>query len=281
MTVRVVTDTTASLTPELAAEWDVRLVPLTVVVGGRSYRDTEVDPAQLPPGRATTAGPAPGDFVAALQDAPDGAVVVTVAASLSSTNAAARMAAEVTDAPVEVVDSTSAAGAQALVVLAAADRAAEGAAVRAVADAARAAVHDVRLVGCLDNLDGLARSGRVPGPAAHAVRRTGMRFMFRLRRGRIQPSKPAASEAAAMNRMVRACVRSKSPGLVADLVLLGETTALAARVDRAVSDGRLAVGRRFGGTFGTAITVYTGPHVTGLAWRWRPKIDDGGGARGH
>jgi hypothetical protein len=21
--------------------------------------------------------------------------------------------------------------------------------------------------------------------------------------------------------------------------------------------------------FGTAITVYTGPHLTGLAWRWR------------
>ncbi len=270
MTVAVVTDTAGSLTPELAAEWGVRLVPLTVIVDGQTYRDTEIGPEALSSGRATTAGPAPGDFLAALRDAPDGAVIVTVAASLSSTNGAARMAASLSDVPVEVVDSTSASGAQALVARAAVDRAAEGGDLRAVADAARAVAGEVRIVGCLSDLEGLARSGRVPGLAAGAVRRSGVRFIFRLQDGKIRLTKPAASDASAMNRIVQACVRSAKPGLVADLVLLGETTALAERVDRAVDDGRLAVARRFSGTFGTAITLYTGPHVTGLAWRWRP-----------
>jgi DegV family protein with EDD domain len=180
MSVVVVTDTTASLPPDLAAQWEIRLVPLTVTVAGRSFRDGEIDASAFPPARVTTAGPPPGAFLAALRDAPAGAVVVTVAGSLSSTNAAAQVAASLSDTPVEVVDSTTAAGAQTLVVLAAADRAASGGDVRDVADAARAAAKDVQLVGCLETLDGLARSGRIPGIAAVAARKAGLQFMFTL-----------------------------------------------------------------------------------------------------
>src|ERR671910_3481277 len=122
MSVVVVTDTTASVDPGLATEWGIRLVPLTVTVAGRSYRDDEIDLSTLAGARATTAGPPPGDFLAALQDAPAGAVVVTVAGSLSSTNAAARVAASLTDVPVDVVDSTTAAGGRALGVVAAGAR---------------------------------------------------------------------------------------------------------------------------------------------------------------
>jgi DegV family protein with EDD domain len=270
MSVLVVTDTTASLSPELGAQWGVPLVPLTVTVAGRSYRDTEIDVSTLSEARATTAGPPPGEFLAALQDAPDGAVIVTVAASLSSTNAAARVAASLSDVPVEVVDSTTAAGAQALVVLAAVDRAAEGGDLREVADAARTAAKEVRLVGCLEDLDGLARSGRVPGLAALAARKAGLQFIFTLREGSIKPIKPAASRAAALDRMVDLCVSSERPGSVTDLVVLGQAAGLEERLDRAVVASQLTIGHRFVSTFGSAITLYTGPHITGLAWRPRP-----------
>src|ERR671919_1457704 len=163
MSVVVVTDTTASVGPRLATEWGIRLVPLTVTVAGRSYRDDEIDVSTLAEARVTTAGPPPGDFLAALQDPPAGAVVVTVAGSLSSTNAAARVAASLTDVPVEVVDSTTAAGGQAPVRLAAVDSSARGGDVHEVGDAARAAAEEVRLVGCLDSPARLARPGRGPG----------------------------------------------------------------------------------------------------------------------
>lgn len=269
MTVLVITDTAASISPELAAEWGVRLVPLTVAVAGQTYRDTEVDPADLPTGKVTTAGPPPGDFLAAIEDALDGAVIVTVAASLSSTNASARAATTATDVPVEIVDSATAAGAQALIVRAATDRAAAGGDVRSVAETAQAAAAEVRLVGCLANLDGLARSGRVPALAASAVRRAGVQFMFTLQQGSIRPIKPAASREAALDRMVDMCVSSGRPGEAADLITLGDETGLLERLQHARNSGRLPVGRQYAGTFGTAITVYTGPHVTGLAWRWR------------
>lgn len=269
MTVAVITDTAASIGRRLADEWDVRLVPLAIAVTGRTYRDTEVDPSSLPAGRITTSGPPPGEFLAALADARYGAVIVTVAASLSSTNASARVAASATDLPVEIVDSGTAAGAQALVVLAAAERANRGAGVGEVAEAARVAASDVQLVGCLADLDGLARSGRVPGLAATAARKTGMQFMFRLNDGAIRPIKPAISRSAAVERMVNLCATSARAGSVADIVTLGDDADLRSHLMRARDTGRLAVGRLYAGTFGTAITVYTGPHVTGLAWRWR------------
>lgn len=268
MSVVVVTDTTASLSPQLAAQSGVRLVPLTVAVAGQAYRDTEVDESILAGGRATTAGPAPGDFLAALRDAPDGAVIVTVAASLSSTSASAHAAAALADTPVEVVDSRSAAGAQALVVLAAADRAARGGSLAEVADAAREAASQVRLVGCLESLDGLARSGRLPGIAALAARTTGLQFMFTLHGGAMRPIRPAASRAAALDRMVDMCLSSGTAAGIVDIVAIGQVAGLQDRLARAAEDGRLRIGRMITGTFGAAVTLYTGPRVTGLAWRW-------------
>jgi DegV family protein with EDD domain len=269
VSVLVVTDTAAAISPELAAEWGVRLVPLTVVVAGQTYRDTEIDPENLPAGRVTTAGPPPGDFLATVDDAREGAVIVTVAATLSSSNACARVAASATDVPIEIVDSATAAGAQALVVRAAADRAGAGGSAYEVADEARVAAGEVRLVGCLPNLDGLVRSGRVPGLAAFAARKAGMQFMFRLQEGSIRPIKPAASRESALDRMVDICVSSSRPGQTVDLVTLGDDAGLSDRLRRARDTGRLVIGRQFDGTFGAAITVYTGPAVTGLAWRWR------------
>jgi DegV family protein with EDD domain len=269
MTVLVLTDTAAALSPADAVARGIALVPLTVIVDGRAYRDTEVRAGTLVRGRPTTSGPSPGDFLAALRPARHGAVIVTVATALSSTSASARAAAALCDTPVEVVDSTTAAGGQTLVALAAAERARRGGGVAEVADAARAATTGVRLVGALRSLDGLARTGRVPSLAAGAARRTGLHFLFSLRNGVIRPMRPATTLTAAIERMVELCVASGSQGSVVDLVALGESVELQRRLARAADAGRLAVGTAIVAGFGTAISIYTGPHLTGLAWRWR------------
>lgn len=286
MTVAVLTDTAAALGPELAAEWGVRLVPLTIVAGGRPYRDVDVDLPTLltgSTGRITTAGPPPGDFLRALTDPgeADAAVIVTVAGSLSSTYAAAVVAAGAAGLPVEVVDSRTAAGGQALVALAAARAAGSGAGLGEVAAAAREAVPRVRLVGCLPTLDGLVRSGRVPGLAAAAARRTGLQFMFELRAGAIRPLRPAASYPAAADRMVARCAADSRSGSGVDVLVLGPPGAdavreLADRVRRAAGDGAIGLRQIWTGTFGTAILAYTGPEVAGLAWLRHARIAAGG-----
>jgi DegV family protein with EDD domain len=271
--VTVVTDTTAALPPEVASRWGIRLVPLTLTVGDRNYRDGDLPAADLltrTRERITTSGPPPGGFLRELGSGPGrSAVIVTVARTLSSTHAAARVAAGLTDAQVEVVDSTSAAGGQALVAIAAAQAARAGGDVATVAAAARSAAAEVRLIGCVESLDRLARSGRVPGLAAAAVRRVGLRFMFELRGGRIRPLRPASGRAAAIDRMARTCIAGASGDRIADIVLLEAepselTIELRSRLRR-----RIPVGLDLTGTFGSAILVHAGTGVAGLAWRWR------------
>jgi hypothetical protein len=65
------------------------------------------------------------------------------------------------------------------------------------------------------------------------------------------------------------CVSSRRAGLVADVVVLGRSPELEERLERAVGSHQLTIGRRFVGTFGSATTLYTGPGVAGLAWRWQ------------
>jgi hypothetical protein len=73
--------------------------------------------------------------------------------------------------------------------------------------------------------------------------------------------------------MVGMCISSSRPGFVVDIVVLGNASGIDERLERAVGSNRVTIGRRFNSPFGTAISLYTGPRVTGLAWRWRdPRI---------
>jgi DegV family protein with EDD domain len=300
VTVAVLTDTTSALSPAVAEAWGIRLVPLTLTVGGRTYRDGEIDVNTIHEEAVTTlhtAGPTPGEFVRELTAAADaargadggndgtgvsggsrgaeppaGAVIITVARSLSSTYACALLAAESSGMPVEVVDSGTAAGGQALVAIAAAQEAGAGGGLAEVAKAAKDAAATVRLVGCITSLDRLVASGRVPEIAGAATRRLGLWPMFELTGGRVRPLRPARSAEGAMGRIAGLCARSgpdSGRSGVADVIALnsglpGDAEALLRRVRQ-----RVTTGYELSTPFGSAMTVHTGTGVVGLAWLWR------------
>src|SRR5438067_1822650 len=125
MTVAVVTDSAASLSPELAAEAGVTVVPMWVTIGGTPHRDgalsLEEVMARVDEG-VSTSGPTPGEIAGVLEQVTgeDGALVLTIAHSMSSTFDAARAAAGLVGGRSRVLDTATAAGAQGLVVLEAA-----------------------------------------------------------------------------------------------------------------------------------------------------------------
>lgn len=293
MTVAVLTDTTSALPEREARAWGITLVPLTVSVGDRTYRDGEIAPELLLADHGAvlhTAGPSPGEFVRQLGPAggaaavagaaAQGALIITVAESLSSTYASARLAAASSGVPVEIVDSGTAAGGQALVAIAAAERARAGAGLAEVTKAAREAAARVRLVGCMRSLDRLVASGRIPEMVGAATRRLGLWPMFELSGGRIRPVRPARSASTAIERLADACARSASDwpdsgGVdgVADVVVLDSglpdaATRLLARVRE-----RVRTGYELRTPFGSAMTVHTGTGVLGLAWLWRRRAE--------
>lgn len=79
--------------------------------------------------------------------------------------------------------------------------------------------------------------------------------------------KIAGSQEAALDRLVDMC--HGPAGFVADVVVLGDAAGLEERLMRAVDSGRLRIGQTIVGSFSIAITVHTGPHVIGMAWRFR------------
>jgi hypothetical protein len=68
------------------------------------------------------------------------------------------------------------------------------------------------------------------------------------------------------------CLDRRAGCPVVDVVALGEAAGLERRLAAAADVGRLTIGRAITADFGTAISLYTGPHVTGLAWRWRAGV---------
>jgi DegV family protein with EDD domain len=268
-----VTDSAAALDHELAEAYDVRVVPLTVTAGGEAYADGELPDDELErriaAGRVTTSSPPPGAFVEAIEQTDDdGVVVVTMAQALSTTNRAAQLAAGTSELPVRVVDSGSAAGAQALVVMAAVTRAREGGDVEEVAAAAKEAAGQVRLIGTLGSLERLVASGRVPGIAGAAGRMLGVNPVFELRDGRVRPHLPAFSRDAALDRLLGAWRESRSAGAAAQVVV---SHALAADAAKALLDrvaGEVEPQVAVIGSFGAALLAHAGPGTVGLSWRW-------------
>jgi DegV family protein with EDD domain len=283
MTVAVVTDSTSALPLDIAQRWGIRLVSLTVTIGGQAYRDSDslVETALANfVEDVHTAGVRPGEFLRELTTARHGdaddpvheAVIVTVTERLSSINASARLAAGSADLPVEVVDSGSAAGGLALVAIAAAKQAKAGGSLAEVAETARNAAATVRLLGCMKSLDRLVASGRIPSMAGAATRRLGLWPMFELRKGSIRPMHPARSIAGALERIAQTCVRSEGDQYnadVADLIVLDAGLPEEADAFLAMMKQRIPTGEAFRAPFSTAMTVHTGSGVIGLAWRWR------------
>jgi DegV family protein with EDD domain len=280
VTVAVVTDSAASIPPDLAALRGLTIVPLHLMVGESAGVNGDISLAEIAERSAdgiTTAAPSPGEFLAAVKrSGGDEVVILTVASRVSATWNAARVAAESADVPVTVIDTETAAGAQALVVLAAAEAAATGAGRDEVEEAARKAIVEVRLVAVVDGLDYLVRSGRVPGIAGRAGRMLGLQPLFEFRHGAARRLRPATSREAALNRIVSYWKRSRAHVAPdARLHVVGLHAAAESDAAGLLKRVREELGPAGPATelvleFSSVMVAHTGPGLVGLAWWWQP-----------
>jgi DegV family protein with EDD domain len=274
LTVAIVTDSAASLPSEVASGAGVIVVPMWLTLGPSSVHDGELSleeiSTRLDDGFSTS-GPTPGEFAEALSSADQGAgvLLLTLSAEMSGTYNTARLAAGMVEGiEVTVLDTGTAAGAQGLVVLAAAAKAATGATLAEVEAAARQACDEVRLVATLPSLDHLARGGRVPGAAAWAGRWLNLHPLFEFRGGHVHPLRPAHGERSAHERVLAAWANTIVDGAtlhVAAMHALDEEGALEllAEVRKQVEPATAFVG-----SFSPVMVAHTGPGLVGLAWRW-------------
>ena len=288
MSVAVVTDSTAYLPDDLVEGYGIHVVPLYVVLAGRSGREGwDIGPGDVARALGTrgqhvsTSRPTPGDFVAAYRKALDeGAeklVSIHLSAELSGTWDAARLAAsQVGEHIVTVVDSRSAAMGSGFAVLAAARSAAAGADAEAVAETARAIAAATRTLFVVDTLEHLRRGGRIGGAAAVLGSALAVKPVLHVVDGRVVPLEKVRTSARALSRLVQRVVEAAGdlPVSVAvhHLAAAERAERLAAEIrDRVPSLRELHVSE-----LGAAIGAHVGPGAVGavVAPFWQDLFDD-------
>lgn len=173
MPVRIVTDSTCDLPPEVIAEHKIAVVPLYVNFGTHSYQDG-VDLtrsqfyARLPDSRPipTTSAPGTAAFVEVyrrlIADGATGLVSIHIGSSLSNVFNVAHMAAPaITDVPLRVLDGGQITLGTGLLVVHAARLAASGASPDEIVASVREMTARIHSFAALDTLEYLRRGGRV------------------------------------------------------------------------------------------------------------------------
>ena len=213
--VHIITDSSCDLSEEAVAELGITVVPLEIRFGMQSFTDrVELSTADfwkrcrtsddLP----STAAPSPGAFADAYQRAADGGasdvVVITLSSDLSATIEAAQQAASEPPSGLtcHVVDSRSVSAGLGLLVIAAAELAAEGADGSQVADAVRAAAQRIRVHAALDTLENLRKGGRIGAAQSLLGSVLSIKPLITVTGGRVEPAGKQRTRTRALAHLV-------------------------------------------------------------------------------
>ena len=275
MTVRVITDSTADLPPEMAAELRIEVVPLNVHFGTDTFRDgidlsadefyERLVASSRPP---TTSQPSVGAFLEVYQKAlegADGIVSVHISAKVSGTwNSAVQAREQLSDSSkVTVVDTGQASMGLGWVAVAAARAAQAGASMDEVASLARSAAEQVRVLFLVDTLEYLQKGGRIGKAQAMFGSVLAIKPILTIQEGEVHPLERVRTRGKGVARLVQ-LVQEAAP--LQSMAVLYTTTedearALAERLGPCVPSGQVIVGR-----LGTVVGTYAGPGLLGVGW---------------
>ena len=275
MAVRIVTDSAADLTDELADKLGVRVVPLTIRFGSEEFVDRkDLAPSEFyarcaaSPVLPETAAPSPGAFEAAFrsaldEDGADAVVCINLSSGLSATMASAQNAARALEGrDVRVIDSRSVTWGLGSQVVAAAEAAGDGASADDIVALVEDMVTRTHVYGTLDTLENLKKGGRVGGAQALI--------------GSLLSIKPLISVHGEVEEAGRARTRSKALRALVDKVKeagevenLGAMHGSAPDIDEFVDLlGQVVPRDRIHvGDIGATIGVHGGPRVMGVTFQ--------------
>jgi DegV family protein with EDD domain len=174
--VAIATDTISCLPPDLVKELDIRVMPVSLVIDRKVYKDTSLSSdefwklfyqAREP---VTTNAVTPGDFeelFLEIGQKTNSIVCILVSKALSATYQSAVLASEALKQKkpglnIEIVDSISAAGAEGFTVLEAARAAKAGKTMAEVVQTVKDTMPKTNFFCAMDTLKYLIRSGRAP-----------------------------------------------------------------------------------------------------------------------
>ena len=213
MTVKIITDSVADLSPQIVAEMGISVVPLRVRFGDEVYRDgIDLTPDQFYGKLKTskvfpnTSVPSPADFVQVydkLSEETDEILAILVSARLSATCEVALQSIGMMKRKcrVELLDSETATMAEGFIVMTAAKAAQAGASLDEVIEVTRKAVPRVDFRAAFDTLDYLRKGGRIGRAQAFLGSMLKINPIIALKDGVVEPAGRTRSRAKAIDHL--------------------------------------------------------------------------------
>lgn len=281
--IALVTDSTVNMPDELVQRYNITVVPLYVILGGKTYKDlVEIRPAEfykrLAEVRAAggdlpkTSQPTPPDFESVYSKlAHAGAkqiISVHVSAKMSGTLNSAQIAADMVahDVKVHVVDSTTVSMQMGYMLIEAAEALQRGGSVQDALNVVEKVKENSCTYFTATDIEHLEASGRVGGADKVAEAEIKVRPVIGVQDGKAGVVSPERTQRAALDKVVElACKRLEGKKIKGVTVVhtdaLDRAEAFKARVPAEMSyQGPIVVT-----DFGPVLAVHVGPGMVGLS----------------
>ena len=284
--IALVTDSTASLTPDLASEHGIIVVPLQVVIGARSYDEGVEGGATAETVAAalrewtpvSTSRPTPAAMLEVYEKAAaEGAtevVSIHLSSELSGTFESAQLAARESPVPVRLVDSRQLGMATGFAVLSAAEVLAAGGSAEEAAEVARARTGRTTSLFYVDTLEYLRRGGRIGAAAALLGSALSVKPLLKLENGRIGLLEKVRTAGRALSRLEELAVEAAGDDpvdvAVAHLANPDRAQVLADNLRRRLA-GNLEYREVVLGEVGAVIGAHVGPGMVAVMVSPRPQ----------
>ena len=213
MTVKIVTDSTADLPPQVIEELGITVVPLYVRFGTNVYHDgVDINHDEFykklrtNASHPSTSQPTPEDFVTVykkLSEETDDIISIHLTGKLSGTYNSALQGKQLaaTGCRIEVVDSLSVSMGLGLIAITAARLAAAGESVQNVLAEIKQAIPQVRLLALFDSLRYLYRGGRIGKAKALLGSVLNVKPLITMRDGELLPVSQARTQTKGIERL--------------------------------------------------------------------------------
>ena len=274
MTVKIVTDSVSDISPEIASELGITVVPLNVVFGNEIYRDgvdlttdefyQKLERSQTLP---TTSTPPLQTFIELydkLAEETDEILVITISRKLSATGEAAIKAVESMEKKcrVEILDSQLAMMGEGLLVIAAAKAARAGAGLDELVKLTESNISRVQIRLAFDTLEYLKRGGRIGKARALMGSMLGINPILGIKDGEVFPFGRERSRTKAIDHLYNfvAGYSQIEELAVEDATTPDETDALVERLGAVYPKERI-----YRSKVSPVIGTNVGPHVIGVS----------------
>jgi len=213
MTVKIVTDSVSDISPAIASELGIIVVPLNVVFGNEIYRDgvdlttdefyRKLEQSQILPTTSTPPLQAFIELYDRLAEETDEIMVITISRKLSATGESALKAVESMEKKcrVEIVDSQWAMMGEGLLVIAAAKAAQAGAKLDELIEQIKRNMSRVEMRLAFDTLEYLKRGGRIGKARALMGSMLGINPILGIKDGEVFPYGRERSRTKAINHL--------------------------------------------------------------------------------